>query len=673
MRSGVLESSFGCVSLYLSHFCMCSGSPYCLIFVSNGCVMENEEGMKHHENDLLKGFSSFTGLVVAKDNSSKKRHGKLGSRSLSCSSSSDSDDDIGEYIVYDDESHEEKAVSHSSSKKKRRRRKEERGERERRKEDREKSKSGLLSDDSSDSSNGKRKEKKLDKKKKKKRREKRGKLKAREAKNVSLRGPSASDRIKIAEIERTLRSRRNPPILSGIEKGAISSVIVPSTLHDEDLFFYDMEGDIENLIFKKAYEKSTPLYRRIVQFDSKMQEDGERYFKKRWRSTTSMKSGHGLEHLKGKFESWSAQSTNWGEEDGFVPFLTVSSDAAEDSESREKRVLELEDEFKVRLELEPKNISLWINYVQFLKEYLPFHGKERIVLERGLEKNPSSAELKVLQIQMLCDEWEKEHSVDPARKSTPTPDMIWERVLGSKQFYGNLIMWKEYLRYKLNKFSELNMSAIRDVYSDAVRSMVVKKKSQEIIMNRLQMQMSESREVVDVSDIRLEIEDCKNRIFEIDRDMIDLFLQVCRFERKSGHEEVVISMVQAMLELNFFCPAHIMSWEEQFLGFAGFWESEKPRIGEEGAEGWKKYDSFGKLISDQSPTQPKSREAEGTKQVGLSLDGDMGRSMDADADVDVNDEVEDWFNEMIESGKIDSKAFLSWAAEETVSNTTKVS
>jgi hypothetical protein len=74
-------------------------------------MMDKDEG-RRHENDLVKGFTSFTGLVLPKDDTMKRLR-KLGSRSLSCSSSSSLDDDGGS-IVYDDDSHEEeKYVSHS--------------------------------------------------------------------------------------------------------------------------------------------------------------------------------------------------------------------------------------------------------------------------------------------------------------------------------------------------------------------------------------------------------------------------------------------------------------------------------------------------------------------------------------------------------------------------------
>ena len=89
--------------------------------------------------------------------------------------------------------------------------------------------------------------------------------------------------------------------------------------------------------------------------------------------------------------------------------------------------------------------------------------------------------------------------------------------------------------------------------------------------------------------------------FSEDRDIIDLYilLRLTLFMREAGFMEHAIAIWQAVLEFNYYQPIDIVQDSADAISaFADFWDSEAPRIGETGAQGWR--------FSDRSPLAPKS-------------------------------------------------------------------
>lgn len=82
-----------------------------------------------------------------------------------------------------------------------------------------------------------------------------------------------------------------------------------------------------------------------------------------------------------------------------------------------------------------------------------------------------------------------------------------------------------------------------------------------------------------------------------EENMVYLFLRVCLFLKQAGYAERALGAFQALLEITFFKPDHLRAPAPPFdrgLWFAGvmqefedFWDSEIPRIGEDGGKGWK--------------------------------------------------------------------------------------
>lgn len=65
-------------------------------------------------------------------------------------------------------------------------------------------------------------------------------------------------------------------------------------------------------------------------------------------------------------------------------------------------------------------------------------------------------------------------------------------------------------------------------------------------------------------------------------------LRFTSFVRDTGYEELAYATWQCILEYHFFKPQDLSSASEQMESLETFWESDIPRVGEEGALGWNK-------------------------------------------------------------------------------------
>ncbi|KXN83909.1 hypothetical protein AN958_00989, partial [Leucoagaricus sp. SymC.cos] len=75
-----------------------------------------------------------------------------------------------------------------------------------------------------------------------------------------------------------------------------------------------------------------------------------------------------------------------------------------------------------------------------------------------------------------------------------------------------------------------------------------------------------------------------------------VFWRIIVLYRDAGFTEKATAMFQAQAEMTFKYPESLrnVASEERFSELEGFWESELPRIGEEGAEGWEVWYAMGK-------------------------------------------------------------------------------
>lgn len=75
-------------------------------------------------------------------------------------------------------------------------------------------------------------------------------------------------------------------------------------------------------------------------------------------------------------------------------------------------------------------------------------------------------------------------------------------------------------------------------------------------------------------------------IIQLELGLVDIFLSLCRFEWQAGYQELATALFQAEIEFSIFCPSLLATKHGKLRLFEHFWNSNGPRVGEEGALGW---------------------------------------------------------------------------------------
>jgi hypothetical protein len=134
----------------------------------------------------------------------------------------------------------------------------------------------------------------------------------------------------------------------------------------------------------------------------------------------------------------------------------------------------------------------------------------------------------------------------------------WEQI--SKDNIDSLFLWTSYLNFKQTTFSLFRHEAIKEVFVERVNAL-----SKDVLVSG----------TGDTSSLY--------------QQLIYLLLRFTLFLRESGYSELAVSIWQSLLEMNFFPPNLPLSQAEAMKKFGAFWESEVPRIGEDGALGWRHF------------------------------------------------------------------------------------
>ena len=74
---------------------------------------------------------------------------------------------------------------------------------------------------------------------------------------------------------------------------------------------------------------------------------------------------------------------------------------------------------------------------------------------------------------------------------------------------------------------------------------------------------------------------------EHDSIRIYIFMRMTIYMREAGFSEHAVGLWQSILEFNFFRPSNIVEDSQALVYFEAFWDDETPRVGDEGAMGWK--------------------------------------------------------------------------------------
>ncbi|KAH7307034.1 hypothetical protein KP509_22G043300 [Ceratopteris richardii] len=350
-------------------------------------------------------------------------------------------------------------------------------------------------------------------------------------------------------------------------------------------FQFDVRGDRENLVYGSLYRKHVPLFYRHqiriysnnqvkpFRFLESVEGDGGvvdeksrecRYWSAKFASLERRKDFCKLKILVHAQKSRSKRPFQSPEND----FISLEElDVQEElraigtlqEESWDGYVTRKTREFNELTRERPHDESLWIAFVNFQDELIKAATKKAAaqqavekkiaILEKALEIHPSSEDLWLLLLE-TC------RSKDLAS----TLLNKWEDAIRCiPQSYR---LWRGYIKFKLGDFSLFTVQSVRKSYVQAI-------------------QIYSAAHSLKAKD---GIEDARR--VEIERNLLLFFMDLCRFEWQTGHHELAVGLLQALIEYNLFAPPLEMSEKSKKRLFRDFWDIGAARVGENGATGW---------------------------------------------------------------------------------------
>ncbi|XP_064231214.1 nuclear exosome regulator NRDE2 isoform X1 [Aotus nancymaae] len=261
-------------------------------------------------------------------------------------------------------------------------------------------------------------------------------------------------------------------------------------------------------------------------------------------------------------------TTQWLQGQGPPEQESKQPDAQPDSESAALKARV--EEFNRRVRENPRDTQLWMAFVAFQDEVMKSPGlyaieegeqekrkrslklileKKLAILERAIESNQSSVDLKLAKLKLCTEFWEPSTLVKE-----------WQKLIFLHP--NNTALWQKYLLFCQSQFSTFSISKIHSLYGKCLSTLSAVKDGS--ILSHPALPGTEEA-------------------------MFALFLQQCHFLRQAGHSEKAISLFQAMVDFTFFKPDSLkdMPTKGQVEFFEPFWDSGEPRAGEKGARGWK--------------------------------------------------------------------------------------
>ncbi|KAM4013694.1 nuclear exosome regulator NRDE2 [Anomaloglossus baeobatrachus] len=239
------------------------------------------------------------------------------------------------------------------------------------------------------------------------------------------------------------------------------------------------------------------------------------------------------------------------------------------AEPRDTGLLEKVEDYNRRLREDPGDVSAWMEFVSFQDE-LTHHPsmystsdseadphrmsvkmvleKKLCILERAIESNPASTELKLARLRLCAEFWE-----------SAALQKEWQKLIFLHP--NDAQLWRKYLHFSQGQFSSFSVSKVNAVYGKCLSTL----------------------SAVHDGSMR-----SHPALPGTERSLCDIFLQQCHFLRQAGHCEKAVSLFQALMDFTFYKPESVesMSTREQVEFFEPFWDSGEPRFGERGAKGW---------------------------------------------------------------------------------------
>ena len=354
-------------------------------------------------------------------------------------------------------------------------------------------------------------------------------------------------------------------------------------------YFVDTLGDLQNLQYGSLYRKDVPLYHRY---------DHRNEIKKR--KNEKLIENEESNEIQGRFSHLDVSNK---EDDGTYLSLEIKQQKRH-GRLTEEQFLEKTREYNVRLRENPECLNLWLEYYRFQDELTNLHTRDLNQTKRAI------AEKKLSILETALKYHPGNHAVllellKTAEVFCNSNDLLerWQMVLNANTY--NLTLHAAYFEWR-NRASDIFCAeAIFLSYQKCI--------------SRISCALHDSLSGTQSHKINLEsfgtfLEDHRDHvnIASIECQLVSLLLSAISFKLRTGDNAAALSILQALLEYNFFSPEND-EWPEdvQLEMFEQFWTSGAAAVGEESAFGWGRWivdDSFndfshGKTIHNDNPEE----------------------------------------------------------------------
>ncbi|XP_010276297.1 PREDICTED: protein NRDE2 homolog [Nelumbo nucifera] len=406
-------------------------------------------------------------------------------------------------------------------------------------------------------------------------------------------------------------------------------------------YYFDSRGDRDNLVFGCLYRMDVARYKLQNRSSSSGSNFRVLYRGRNWGPFSN--ADEDIDALDGKLRSegryWSSKYSALERHKGFkrvrvvaldrslniagefIPFtesveVEAPKNVTANEESWEDEVLRKTKEFNKMSREAPHDEKIWLAFAEFQDKIasrqpqkaarLQTLEKKISILEKATELNPDNEEL------LLCL-----LKAYQSRDSTEVLIERWEKIL--MQHSGSSKLWKEFLRVARGEFSKFKVSNTRKMYAHAIQAL-------SSACGKLCRQVNQTAKPPSMDPA----------IIQLELDVVDIFVSLCRFEWQAGYQELATALFQAEIEYSLFCPSLLLTEQSKQRLFEHFWSSNDARIGEDEALGWstwleKEEENRQKIIEDSS------QEKEGGW-TGWSLPSPRNNEISTDPD-DLNNDV----------------------------------
>jgi hypothetical protein len=443
------------------------------------------------------------------------------------------------------------------------------------------------------------------------------------------------------------------------------------------VFSLDTIGERQHVQLDSIYSGSVPkftaLRRRRHNQAATKSETTSRYFQDRGgRSSKRMRSSTGVGKRRarrdptstspagpigvgGDFVALSGEATRDAEVDASAD--AKGKEGVAMAETEEQRLMRVTKEFNERTRSQPGDEALWLRFAAFQNEFIVLSkrrnkvkgsaaiaAKKIAILHAGIRANPKSERLLYAYLELCSQEWE--HGAALA---------AWRAAVA--QHPSSLRLWRRYLRFSISTFASFSVSAATAAYTQAFKQ-----------LNDLVAAALENYSVAAAG----EAWRYRDRAAALERVHFGLVLDWCELLQQAGFTERAVGVLQAMVELNWFTPEHLLgaaasgddsrSAATRLRFFEAFWESEAPRLGDAGSEGWGAWLVKAQERLSSSKSQSATDEVTGPSAVPPASSRDIKTVEDATASKDPM-VTNNWVLPAVESAALSNTAGADEAAQ----------